>query len=191
MGLFGFCDGARDPGRAFANSQPPPRQAVWREGEAVRLVKAAWRARYRGLAACMATAWDSQLSPVDARTLRMGQLHRDPVGVYFKVDRAKTGRRALATLSKRAERVLVTYLKQLPELMPDMHIFRNRSGAPYSTDTLGDDFRDIRALVFGPGEYRQLADFRRAATVQALAGGVPRRTKSCTAPAKKLHGAVV
>jgi len=124
MALFGLCDGARDPGRAFANSQPPPRQAVWREGEAVRLVKTAWRSGYHGLAACMAVAQDSQLSPVDARSLKGGQLHRDPVGVYFTVDRAKTGRRALATLSRRAERVLTSYMKALPELMADAAIFR-------------------------------------------------------------------
>ena len=128
MALFGLCDGARDPGLA----QPPPRQAVWREGEAVRLVKTACRSGYHGLPACMAVAWDSQLSPVDARSLKGGQLHRDPVGVYFTVDRAKTGRRALATLSRRAERVLMAYMKTLPELMADAAIFRNRSGRPYS-----------------------------------------------------------
>jgi hypothetical protein len=84
MALFGFCDWGRDPGLAFTNSQPPPRQAVWREGEAVRLVKAAWRAGYQGLAACMAVAWDSQLSPVDARSLKASQLRRDPVGIWFE-----------------------------------------------------------------------------------------------------------
>ena len=51
-------------------------------------------------------------------------------------------------------------------------MFRNRSGRPYCKDTLGDDFRDVRAMVFGPGETRQLADFRRSGTVEALAGDV-------------------
>jgi len=54
----------------FANPAPQPRQQVWSEGEAVRIVKAAWRAGYRGLAACLATAWDSQLPPVDASRLQ-------------------------------------------------------------------------------------------------------------------------
>ena len=42
------------------------------------------------------------------------------------------------------------------ELVGEAAIFRNRSGAPYSKDTLGDDFRDIRSLVFGLGERRQM-----------------------------------
>jgi hypothetical protein len=111
MATFGFCELERDPSLLFANSAPAPRQAVWREGEIVRLVKVAWRQGYRGLAACMAVAWDSQLSPVDARTLKASQLQRDPIGWYFKLDRAKTGRGALATLSRRAERVLLAYMK--------------------------------------------------------------------------------
>ena len=40
----------------------------------------------------------------------------------------------------------------------------------YSKDTLGDDFRDVRANVFGPGETRQLADFRRSGTVRPSRG---------------------
>jgi hypothetical protein len=96
-----------------------------------------------------------------------------------RVKRAKTGRAALATLSRRAERILTAYLEHFPaELMGDAPIFRNRSGRPYSKDTLGDDFRDIRALVFGPGENRQLADFRRTGTVEALAGGIDPETLS-------------
>ena len=57
------------------------------------------------------------------------------------------------------------------ELAPNAPIFRNRSGRAYSKDTLGDDFRDIRELVFGPGETRTLADFRRSGTVEAVRGG--------------------
>jgi hypothetical protein len=34
------------------------------------LVKAAWRRGYRGLACIIATAWDTQFSPVDVRTLQ-------------------------------------------------------------------------------------------------------------------------
>jgi hypothetical protein len=44
--------------------------------------------------------------------------------------------------------------------------------------TLGDDFRDIRELVFGPDEKRQIADFRRTGIVEALAGGVDPKTLS-------------
>jgi hypothetical protein len=43
------------------------------------------------------------------------------------------------------------------DLHGDAPLFRNRSGLPYSKDTLGDDFREIRQIVF-PGDKRQLAD---------------------------------
>jgi hypothetical protein len=170
---FGYCDLARDPSFQFSNSAPQPRQAVWSEGEAVRLVKAAWRTGYHGLAALLAVAWDSQLSPVDARRLQAAQRRRDVVGTFFVVGRAKTGRSALATLSRRAERVLHAYLaKVAAEPVGVAAIFRNRSGTPYSKDTLGDDFRAVRTMVFSMAETRQLADFRRSGSVEALAGDV-------------------
>jgi hypothetical protein len=169
MAALGYCEFNRDPSKLFENAAPAPRQAVWREGEVVRLIKCAWREGYSGLAACLAVAWDSQLSPVDARRLRADQLRRDPIGSWFDVDRAKTGRAAKATLSRRAERVLRSYLASLSvELVGP--IFRNRSGYPYSKDTLGDDFATVRTLVFGTDEKRQIADFRRSGTVEALAG---------------------
>jgi hypothetical protein len=172
MAAFGYCHVDRDPSFLFANTAPLPRQAVWHEGEIVRLVKRAWREGYTGLAACLAVAWDSQLSPVDARMLRSEQLRRDPIGSWFDVARAKTGRAAKATLSKRAEQVLRAYLASLSvELVGP--IFRNRSGRPYSKDTLGDDFKAVRELVFGMCETRQLADFRRSGTIEALAGDAP------------------
>ena len=148
MAAFGLCDPAQDPSFLLPNMAPPPRQATWLEGEAVRLVKAAWRRGYQGLAACLAVAWDSQLSPVDARRLRFCDYRRDAVGTWFEVDRAKTGRAALATLSRRAERVLAAYASTLgAEPLGTAPLFR-----AYSKDTLGDDFRDVREAVFGPDE---------------------------------------
>jgi len=45
------------------------------------------------------------------------------------------------------------YLDRLGiELHAESHIFRTRSGTPYSKDTLGDDFRDVRRAVFGECE---------------------------------------
>ena len=174
MAVFGYCDAARDPSLMFANSAPPPRQAMWSAGEAVRLVKTAWRAGYRGLATCLAVAWDSQLSPIDARSIKVNQMRHDPVGVWFDIARAKTGRPALATLSRRTASVLFAYLDALAAKPVGVApIFRNRSGQPYSKDTLGDDFRTVRAMVFGAAEDRQLADFRRSGSVEALAGDVP------------------
>jgi len=153
------------------------------DSEAHRLIKV-WRALWKkmatfGFCECMAVAWDSQLSPVDARTLKASQLQRDPVGWYFELDRVKTGRGAMGTLSRRAERVLVAYMSDFgADLVGEAAIFRNRSGLPCSKDTLGEDFRDVRMLVFGPAENRQLADFRRTGTVEALAGGVDPETLS-------------
>jgi len=174
MAVFGYCERDRDPSLMFANSAPPPRQELWSEGEAVRLVKTAWRSGHRGLAACLAVAWDSQLSPIDARSIKANQMRRDPLGVWFDIARAKTGRPALATLSRRTARALFAYLEELAANPVGMApIFRNRSGQPYTKDTLGDDFRAVRAMVFGEAETRQLADFRRSGSVEALAGDVP------------------
>ena len=171
MAVLGLCALDRDPSLLFVNSAPAPRQALWTEGEAVWLVKRAWREGYRGLAALLATAWDSQLSPVDVRHLRAQDMRSDHLGVWFDVARAKTGRKALATVSRRAHKMLAAYLKTFAaEPVGRAPIFRNRSGAPYSKDTLGDDFRAVRIMVFGQNEGRQLAYFRRSGSVEALAG---------------------
>lgn len=67
-------------------------------------------------------------------------------------------------------RVLDAYLAKLGiELLDDAVIFRNRSAKTYTADTLGDDFRTIRSLVF-PGDKRMLLDIRRSGAVEALAG---------------------
>ena len=174
MAVFGSCDATRDPSLLFTNSAPGPRQALWSEGEAVRIIKRAWREGYRGLAALLAVAWDSQLSPVDARNLRARDTRRDRLGMWFELARAKTGRPALATLSKRTAYVMDAYLsRQAAQPVGAATIFRNRSGAPYIKDTLGDDFRAVRAMVFGDEERRQLADFRRSGAVEAVSGDAP------------------
>jgi hypothetical protein len=76
-------------------------------------------------------------------------------------------------LSTRSITVLTAYLERLGvELHGDAYIFRNRSGAPYSVDTLGDDFRDVRTAEFGGFERRTIGhDFRRTGAVEAIAGG--------------------
>ena len=168
----GYCQRDADPSLGVRNREPERRDEVWTHREATELVKGAWRAGYRGLAALIAVAWDTSLSPVDARTLTPAQRRRDGQGEWFDVARAKTGRAAVATLSRPATRVLDAYLAELGvDIAPAAPIFRNRSGRPYSKDTLGDDFRDVRAIVFGEGERRTLADFRRSGAVEAIRGG--------------------
>jgi hypothetical protein len=49
-------------------------------------------------------------------------------------------------------------------------IARNRSGLPYSKDTLGDDFGEIRGVLF-PGDKGQLADLFRSGALEVDAGG--------------------
>lgn len=174
----------KDPSKAFANPAPKPRQAVWTEGEVVRLVKRAIRMSYHGLAALMATAWDSQLSPVDARKLTPGQRVDDEAGAVFALARAKTGRGALASLGRRATRILDTYIASLAfTLMPATPIFHTRGAAPgpkggrprapvpYQKGSLVSDFADVREAEFGKAETRKLSDMRRSGTFEAEAGG--------------------
>jgi hypothetical protein len=171
MGAFKYCDPNQDPSFAFANTAPEPRQAVWSEAEAAQLAKRAWREGYKGLTACLAVAWDSMLSPVDVRTLKADQLQRDQRGEWFELARAKTGNEAFGTISRRSGKVLHAYRQMLPDLLGSAPIFRNRAGRAYTKDCLGDDFRAVRTLAFGEEETRQLADFRRSGSVEALAGG--------------------
>lgn len=169
----GYCERNSDPSLAIRNEAPAPRQAIWTEGEVVRLCKAAWRSGYFGLAGVIAVAWDTQLSPVDVRGLQISQLAADKVGSLFLVDRAKTGRAAAGTLSTRTTALISAYAAKLDgSPHPSAPVFRNRSGAKYTKDTLGDDFRAIRLNVFGASESRTLADFRRSGAVEAMAGGV-------------------
>jgi hypothetical protein len=89
----------------------------------------------------------------------------------FVLGRAKTGRGAAATLSQWSLAILTAYVKKLGvEVAPHAPIFRNRSGAAYSKDTLGDDFRDVRAIA-DPTDKRQLADMRRSGAIEGDAGG--------------------
>ena len=68
--------------------------------------------------------------------------------------------------------MLTAYIASLPAaITEEMRIFRNRSGQFYTADTLGDDFRDVRNMVF-PGDNRVLLDIRRTGAVEAVAGGV-------------------
>jgi hypothetical protein len=168
---FGYCHKDFDPSAKIRRRTPKSRSATWTEGETVRLVKHAWRMGYRGLACIVAVAYDTGLAPVDARSLKASQKRQDRQGTRFEIPRAKTGQAALATLSRRTERLMAAYLAGLGvELHDDAFVFRNRSGAPYSKDTLGDDFRKVRNALF-PGDERKLMDMRRTAAVEALVGG--------------------
>ena len=178
-----YCERDHDPSLGIRRETPVARQAIWFEGEAVRLVKRAWRMNYRGLATALAVAWDTMLSPVDVRSLTRAQLSGDADGPLFQLARAKTGKAAIGTLSRRTEYLLKTYLAELPNLHPSAPIFRTppfvpgesggkpRAGVPYRADVLGRHFRIVREAEFA-GDRRQLLDFRRSGAVEAKAGQV-------------------
>ena len=170
MASMQYCDADKDPSKILRNTAPRGRKATYAPGEVARLAKAAWRHGYRGLAAILAVAWDTQFSPVDVRNLKASQRQRDARGSFFLANRGKTGQEVVGTLTRRSERVLEAYLASMgASPLGDAAIFRNRSGQPYTADTLGDDFRDVRELVF-PGDSRVLLDLRRSGAVEALAG---------------------
>ena len=169
---LGYCERDHDPSLAIRRTTPKPRSAVWREGEIVRLAKGAIRAGYGGLACIIAVAWDTQLSPGDVRKLTPAHMGEESGRIIFRIDRSKTGAAALGTLSRRAEALVRRYLASFgAKPMPGAQLLRNRSGRPYSKDTLGDDFRAVRARVL-PGDDRKLLDMRRSGAVEASAGGV-------------------
>jgi integrase len=171
---FGYCVRDADPSLGVRNRAAPGRNLQWSEGEVVRVAKRAWRMGYYGLAAVIAVAWDTQLSPGDVRVLRASQLMvATGAGQTFFTERGKTGKPVGGIVSLRSIAVLTAYLAKLGiELHGDAYIFRNRSGAPYSSDTLGDDFRDVRSAEFGLLERRTIGhDFRRSGAGEAITGG--------------------
>jgi hypothetical protein len=166
-----YCERDDDPSLGVRNSAAKGRSETWTEGEVVRVAKRAWRLGYHGLATVIAVAWDTQLSPGDVRALRASQLASNAGGAFF-TERGKTGKAVGGILSTRSLAILQAYLEKLGvELHGDAYIFRNRSHAPYSSDTLGDDFRDVRRAEFGERDRRTIGhDFRRSGAVEAIVG---------------------
>jgi hypothetical protein len=178
---LGYCLRDADPSLGVRNTAAPGRSLTWTEGEAARLFKRAWREAYFGLAAVIAVAWDTQLSPGDVRTLCASQLRRDAAGAIFFTERGKTAKPVGGALSSRTLAALTAYIERLDcALLPDAPVFRTRghnagdgrpwTPRPYTGDILSKDFRMIRSLEFGERENRTLADFRRSGAVEAIAG---------------------
>lgn len=163
-----YCGGKADPAKGIRNVAPQARSARWTEGQVVRLALKAWKLGYRGMAVTIAIAWDTQFSPVDLRQLTVARMKGEGSGRYFDIGRAKSGRDAFGTLSKRTLRLLDAYLAVEPTDVGA--ILRNRSGAVYSRFTMPDDFRAVAETLF-PGDKRTLADIRRSGAIEMLAGG--------------------
>lgn len=185
-----FCVG-KDPSLGIRRQTPQARQAFWLHEEAQKLIEAAWDGVmvdgklqvFRGLSAALAVAWDTTLSPVDVRTLTPSQRVETPQGPFFEQPRAKTGQKAIGTLSAATVARLDAYIAELKfTLLPSTPIFHTRGGqpgpkggrprppVPYTKDTLGDDFRVVREAVF-PGDTRTIMDFRRSGAIETIAGG--------------------
>jgi len=82
-------------------------------------------------------AWDTQLSLGDVRALGPP---RWPAGLLerFLHGAGQAGKPVGGALSARSIKSLTAYLEKLGvELHGDAYIFRNRSGQPYTKDTLG------------------------------------------------------
>lgn len=161
-----------DPSLGVRNRSPEGRSETWAEGEVVRAAKGAWRMGYRGLAVVIAVVWDTQMNPGDVRVLTAQQLATNGSGGLFFTERGKTGVPVGGLLSRRTTRLMAAYIESLGvDLLGESPIFRNRSGAPYSKDTLSDDFRAVRKAVFGEHEKRLLGhDMRRSGAVEAIVG---------------------
>ncbi|WP_163269683.1 hypothetical protein [Chelativorans alearense] len=186
MAAMGLCQAKQDPSLAIRKTAVAGRTETWTDGEAVRLVKAAWRKGYKGLACIIAVAWDTSFSPVDARSLTPNNAMSLGNDWAFVIQRGKTNEAAFGILSKRTRRLVEAYVADLDfELLDTAPIFRTkgyvptekggrpRIGAPYQKNSLSADFREIRALVFGTTEKRRLMDMRRTGAVEANAGGAP------------------
>jgi hypothetical protein len=174
MAALKYCDADKDPSLAVVNTEPKGRSQTWKEGEAVRLVKRAFRMEYYGLATALACMWDGAVAPVDARSLKLSQKKEDAKGIWFDITRTKTGRDGVLTLSKRTEKLFRWYLTHQfgdAEPIPTMEIFRTRRGAAYRKNSFSEDFRDVRKVEF-PTDTRMMLDFRRSGSTEAVAGGV-------------------
>jgi hypothetical protein len=167
-----YCDLHLDPSQILRNHAPEGRDQSWLEAEAWALSNHAWNLGYYGLSAALGVMWDSQLSPVDVRGLTASQFATANKGQFFFTDRKKTDKPVGGMLSARSADRLADYLeKRGTVLATNDFLFVNRSGAPYSKDTFGDDFRDVRTALYGPDEKRTMADFRRSGAGEAIAGG--------------------
>ncbi|HEV2605012.1 MAG TPA: hypothetical protein VGU24_15250 [Microvirga sp.] len=169
-----LCGKDNDPSFGIRRVTPQGRTAVWEAHEVVRLIHAAWRRGYLGLACILSVSWDTAFSPVDTRTLTPAQLRPEGRWGAFFVQRAKTGQAAIGTLSRRSYALMRAYRERIGvELLPNAPMFRTRRGAPYLKNSLAEDFRDLRREVL-PDDTRKLLDFRRSVAVEARAGGATR-----------------
>lgn len=171
MAALKYCDADNDPSFGVRNTEPAPRALEWQQWEIARIGKRAWREGFKGLAAILAVMWDGMMSPVDARTLKPGQRIRHGNLQAFAITRGKTSALAYAPITRRAAKVMDAYLADRKVVDLERPLFRTRRDSDYRKNSLAEDFRDIRNLVF-PNDPRTLMDIRRSGALEASAGEV-------------------
>jgi hypothetical protein len=173
MAAMGYCLPNADPSKGIRRLTPLPRSQTWREGEAVRLVKHAVSNGSPGSGVpCRGGLGHSVLTRGRTWPSRR-ELVTDGRDLLFRnLSRKKTDAPAIGTLSRRTQRLVGEYvgLRSVPSFIHARCSSENRSGRPYSKDTLGDDFRRIRSAVF-PGDERRLMDLRRSGASRPLREG--------------------
>lgn len=168
---FGLCGGQADPSRGIRRQTPQGRSTVITGDDVGRMIRHAWRSGYHGMACAISIAWDSGLSPVDVRSLTPSQRRAQGRWGAFQVARAKTGKAALATLSRRSATLLRWHQALIgAEALPNAPIIRTRAGAAYTKNTLAKDFRVVRKGAL-PDRDCKMMDIRRSVAVEARAGG--------------------
>ena len=133
--------------------------------------RARWRMGFKGLAAAIATGWDTQLSPIDIRSLTPAQDVRDVRGLTFLLEPAKTGRAAAGTLSRRSE-MIVDFMSpaSASNCWPIRRFFAIDRAAP-TQRIRWEMISALCALPYSDRKTRTLADFRRSGAIEAAAGG--------------------
>lgn len=161
-----------NPSNIVRNEMPAGRSHTWGEDEILALIAEAERQDLAGLALVIRIAYDTQLSPVDVRTLSLDRFKTDASGIcYFETRRAKTKRRAFATITIETHKAMQAYLAACPFTVPSNEPFiRTRMGTEYGKDTLTEHFRRARSALF-PGDKRSLCDLRRTGIVELALGG--------------------
>lgn len=169
-----------------SNPKPPSRTAVWVDPEVTDLVDAAGELELHGMALAIQIGWDTMMSPVDVRSLPIGE-GTDPLepGWTRGVDgapgtiatrRKKSGVIVRLATNPELDEAIAAYLERLKaagiDIGPTTMLVRRKDGKPYrDRHDFKEEFADTRARAF-PGDTRRFADLRRSGATEAKLGGV-------------------
>jgi hypothetical protein len=150
-----YCDMHLDPSQILRNHAPEGRDQSWLEAEAWALTDRAWELGYYGLSAALGVMWDSQLSPVDVRSLTASQFATAKKGQFFFTDHKKTDKPVGRMLCARSADRLADYLeKRGAVLATNDFLFVNRSGRALFQDFRRRLPRRAGHDLYGPDEKR-------------------------------------